>query len=432
MPSTVVVVNPRSAGGKTERRWPQLRQIIHESYGPFEERFTKGPGDGTTLARDALKAGAELVVALGGDGTINEVVNGFFDGDTAAGGSFGVLPSGSGGDFVKTLGTATDLRRPPHSSRARRRRSTSAASPSSPTTAPSSAATSSTSPRSESPAWSTATSTSRRSRSAATVASRSRRCAPARIQERHACALRSTAGPPRDGKIYTVAVANGRFFGGGMKVAPEARLDDGLFDVVTLGDFSFADLVLRGLDIYSGKHVTNPKVTVHRARRVEAARHQRRRGAARRRRRAARPPARHLRALARGVERARLRVIAEAWSQVKLRVVKSLVALGCGVLLFLSCADFDIWPLTWIAHGPAPVRDPRSTRTEKAVVLRLALRPHRQRRRLLLDRRLSQRFGHLPLVAALPIFSLLIGYQAITFALFAWALRRLHDAADCR
>ena len=76
--------------------------------------------------------------------------------------------------------------------------------------------------------------------------------------------------PPKDGKIYTVAVANGRYFGGGMKVAPDAALDDGMFDVITMGDFGFGDLLFRGLDIYSGKHLRNPKVSVHRARRVEA------------------------------------------------------------------------------------------------------------------------------------------------------------------
>jgi diacylglycerol kinase family enzyme len=76
--------------------------------------------------------------------------------------------------------------------------------------------------------------------------------------------------PARDGKIYNVAVANGRYFGGGMKVAPDASLDDGLFDVVTMGDMGMSDLLLRGLDIYSGKHLKNPKVSLHRARRVEA------------------------------------------------------------------------------------------------------------------------------------------------------------------
>jgi diacylglycerol kinase (ATP) len=76
--------------------------------------------------------------------------------------------------------------------------------------------------------------------------------------------------PPKEGKIYTVAVANGRYFGGGMKVAPDAALDDGWFDVITMGDFGFGDLLLRGLDVYSGKHVHNPKVSVARARKVVA------------------------------------------------------------------------------------------------------------------------------------------------------------------
>ena len=83
MPGTVLVVNPHSAGGKTERRWPELRATIQEAYGAFDERFTRAPGDATGMTREALRGGAELVVAVGGDGTINEVVNGFFDGESA-------------------------------------------------------------------------------------------------------------------------------------------------------------------------------------------------------------------------------------------------------------------------------------------------------------------------------------------------------------
>src|SRR5437868_5254523 len=106
MPGTVLVVNPHSAGGKTERRWPELRATIQEAYGAFEERFTHAAGDATDMTREALRAGAELVVAVGGDGTINEVVNGFFDGETAVSptASFGIVPAGTGGDFIKTLG----------------------------------------------------------------------------------------------------------------------------------------------------------------------------------------------------------------------------------------------------------------------------------------------------------------------------------------
>jgi YegS/Rv2252/BmrU family lipid kinase len=272
MPSTVLVVNPRSAGGKTERRWPQLRQVILEAYGPFEERFTKAPGDGTELARQALRDGALAVVALGGDGTINEVVNGFFDGDKPINptATFGVLPSGSGGDFVKTLGTPKDLR------------------------AAATLLKSEPKPIDVGRLSFIASDGSRASRHFINISSFGMSGLVDRYVNRSSKPLGGTmtfvlatlrAGthyknanvrltldgrPPKEGKIYTVAVANGRYFGGGMKVAPEARLDDGLFDVVTLGDYGFSDLLLRGLDVYSGKHIHGPKVTVHRARRVEA------------------------------------------------------------------------------------------------------------------------------------------------------------------
>ena len=112
MAGTVLVVNPQSAGGKTERRWPELRATIQEAYGAFEERFTRRAGDATTLTREALVAGADLVVAVGGDGTINEVVNGFFDdqGPVRPQASFGIVPAGTGGDFIKTLGTSKEIR----------------------------------------------------------------------------------------------------------------------------------------------------------------------------------------------------------------------------------------------------------------------------------------------------------------------------------
>jgi YegS/Rv2252/BmrU family lipid kinase len=273
MPGTVVVVNPHSAGRKTEKRWPQLREIIHEAYGPFETRFTDKPGSATTLTRDALKSGAELVVAIGGDGTINEVVNGFYEGTRAIApqASFGVLPAGTGGDFVKTLGTSRDIRTAASDLRSAQ-------------------------PRAIDLGRLTFVGNDGKTevRHFINVASFGIGGLVDKYVNESSKALGGTlsfaistlkAGlnyknaevrvviddaPAREGRIYNIAVANGRYFGGGMKIAPDAALDDGLFDVVTLGDFHFSDLLLRGLDIYTGKHVHNPKVTVHRARRVEA------------------------------------------------------------------------------------------------------------------------------------------------------------------
>jgi YegS/Rv2252/BmrU family lipid kinase len=272
MPGTVLVVNPHSAGGKTERRWPELRAQIQEAYGTFEERFTHAAGDATDLTREALRGGADLVVAVGGDGTTNEVVNGFFDGETpvAPKASFGLIPAGTGGDFIKTLGiprdtfaAAANLKSPPRAIDVGRLHYVTDGG---------------------APAVryfiniasfgigglidryvnkSSKTFGGKVSFAVATLKAGARYKNPT-------VRLVLDGGPAREGKIYNVAVANGRYFGGGMKVAPDAALDDGWFDVITLGDFGFADLVFRGLDIYSGKHLRNPKVTVHRARKIEA------------------------------------------------------------------------------------------------------------------------------------------------------------------
>jgi hypothetical protein len=70
--------------------------------------------------------------------------------------------------------------------------------------------------------------------------------------------------------INTVAIANGKYFGGAMMVAPDAEVDDGLFDVIAMGDFGFADFVRSGRRLYKGTHLGMEKVSTRRARVVEA------------------------------------------------------------------------------------------------------------------------------------------------------------------
>src|SRR5262249_61802856 len=70
--------------------------------------------------------------------------------------------------------------------------------------------------------------------------------------------------------INTVAVANGKYFGGAMMVAPDAEVDDGQFDVIAMGDFGFGDLLKSGRRLYKGTHLAMDKVSARRARVVEA------------------------------------------------------------------------------------------------------------------------------------------------------------------
>ena len=101
-----IILNPQAASGKARRLWPRLSLTFEKTLGPIETRFTQAPGHATELARDALDSDADLVVAIGGDGTANEVANGFFrDGKPISpDASMAVCPLGTGGDFRRSAG----------------------------------------------------------------------------------------------------------------------------------------------------------------------------------------------------------------------------------------------------------------------------------------------------------------------------------------
>lgn len=102
---TVFVVNPHAGSGATGREWPRIESRAREVLGPFTYCLTQGPGDATRLTREHLQAGADRIVCVGGDGTLNEVINGFMaeEGPVARGACLGFLPNGTGCDFCKTV-----------------------------------------------------------------------------------------------------------------------------------------------------------------------------------------------------------------------------------------------------------------------------------------------------------------------------------------
>jgi len=107
-----IIVNPRAGRGAVETGWTAVREIVEAEDLSYEVAFTEGPGHAISLAREAIGRGIRFVVAVGGDGTINEVVNGMMgehgplDPDTV----LGVVAAGSGSDFVRTFGLSQDPR----------------------------------------------------------------------------------------------------------------------------------------------------------------------------------------------------------------------------------------------------------------------------------------------------------------------------------
>ncbi|HEX9917563.1 MAG TPA: acylglycerol kinase family protein, partial [Pyrinomonadaceae bacterium] len=93
----LVIVNPASAGGATGRAWPRLASDLRAHFGAFNCTFTERAGDAAVIARREARAGRNLIIACGGDGTISEVANGILE--SGADAELGMLPSGTGGDF---------------------------------------------------------------------------------------------------------------------------------------------------------------------------------------------------------------------------------------------------------------------------------------------------------------------------------------------
>ncbi len=270
-PRTTVIVNPNSQGGKLRERWHEVSETLSRAF-PFEEAMTTGKGDATKLTREALRAGAERIVAVGGDGTINEVVNGFFENGVAIApdASLGMIPFGTGGDFRRTLKLPTEVADAAAVIAANQRIKIDVG-------------------RLD---FTTMTGGAE-TRMFANIASFGVSGVVDRLVNESGKKLgrlsfmlataRATWSYKNqrvqlvlDGKdrveatINTVAVANGRYFGGGMMVAPNAEIDDGTFDVIAIGDLGFGELLTSGRRLFKGTHLAMDKVTARRAKLVEA------------------------------------------------------------------------------------------------------------------------------------------------------------------
>ncbi|RKG96519.1 YegS/Rv2252/BmrU family lipid kinase [Corallococcus sp. CA053C] len=256
---TFLVVNPRSANGQTGKRWVEISAQVGRVLGEFGHGFTSGGMDAARLARQAIDDGYECIVAVGGDGTLNEVTNGFFrDGQVInPQAALGLLPRGTGGDFRRTFGWDLEL-----GSALERLRTEK--------TEPFDVGRLDFIDNDGQPA----------TRFFANIASFGVSAVVAREVNSGSKALgghvsfmwgtvkglvkyteqqvRLTldGGTPESVSVTTVAVANGRYFGSGMFVAPDAVTHDGLFDITLWSHYRLSDFVLKSKGVYNGDHVT--------------------------------------------------------------------------------------------------------------------------------------------------------------------------------
>ncbi len=266
--TTAAIVNPRAGSGAARRRWPHAAHLLAQRLGPIKTCFTEAPGHATALARELAEAGCDLLIVAGGDGTLNEVVNGILP--LSSGPRIGVLPLASGGDFARTLGltglapavdalAAGECRRI-DAFRARFR---------DPGGVPvarcflnaASFGLGAVAARGVR-GWCRAVPGSARYLAAAIP--------PLASGRSYRVTLRFDDALPMAFDITTAAVANGQYQGGGIRIAPEAAVDDGLADITVVQRVSLAEVVVNLPILYSGAIHSHPKVRHWRAARVWA------------------------------------------------------------------------------------------------------------------------------------------------------------------
>ena len=272
----LVIANPKSAGGSTRDRWSAIASDLRTHFGAFSVAFTKGPGDGIEIARRSAESGRTFIIACGGDGTINEVANGILRSGKDV--ELGVFPSGTGGDFRRTLGMPHEER---EAARALKNGETKHIDVGKVTFVG----------HDDKPAeryflnvtsFGLAASIIERVKGSTSLSwlpldnVRGRASfALSTLQEViaiGATTVRVRIDDKEERTLQTVnfCVANARFFGGGMKIAPAAKINDGFLDVINIGDIRTAKIILNAYTLYRGTHLELPEVKDTLAKRIEA------------------------------------------------------------------------------------------------------------------------------------------------------------------
>jgi diacylglycerol kinase (ATP) len=263
-----VIVNPTAQKGRAGKRWPAIEAELVRRLGPFEARFTTAPGQATELARKALSSGARRIVAVGGDGTVNEVLNGLLYGPgrlIAADTVLCPIPAGTANELCRALGHLVE-----------------------PTRAYEAAAGEGSRPvdllrvRCQGLDGQPVQRFGYLIVSIGAAATISHRTSQSRWAKKLGGVAYLLMTPPVtlgyrvrdvaitvDGEarglrpIFTAMVANTENGGGGMRLMPGARFDDGVLDLIEMGNITpWAMLTTVLPKVYDGGHVGHPKVTV--------------------------------------------------------------------------------------------------------------------------------------------------------------------------
>lgn len=263
-----LIVNPIAGARRTAKKWPQIMRLLKSLGLRFEYDLTEGPRHAIELAKSAANKGYDLVVSVGGDGTLNEVMNGLYEAGNIRNVTLGIISTGTGSDYIRTIGI----------------------------------------PRPYEEACQCLISPKRLTVDlgiieyinngqtvkrlfinfaglgfdAEVVKATTQKFKALGVIPSYLMGLLISLlfyenrevslimdGEREERKVCTVLMSNGKYGGGGMLATPNADPTDGLFEVLIIDDLTKLDLLWSLPRVYKGTHLTHSKVTIKRAKEVE-------------------------------------------------------------------------------------------------------------------------------------------------------------------
>lgn len=266
MPKThaKIIINPTAGANSTYRMWPHIQSLLRHDGLSFDFQYTEGTGHAISLAREATNDGYRLLVAIGGDGTINEVANGLLSASGCLSTVLGIVSTGTGNDFIRSMGIPRDYISACKCLVARRQTLIDAG---------------------KVQYYRNGKREERYFINSAGVGfdaevNDAANHLPKQMGHtipfvlgllktlpayKNKDVTLNIDGQPESKRVLSIVVSNGAYFGGGMKIAPDARLTDHQMDVISIGNVSKAELLKVFPRVYKGTHISHPKVNVKKA-----------------------------------------------------------------------------------------------------------------------------------------------------------------------
>lgn len=267
----LAIVNPVSANGTTGKQWPEFEKAMRDSGIDFDFVLTKYPMHAKELTQNALKSGYDVILSVGGDGTMNEVLNGFFHegkliNEDAA---LAMFSQGTGCDLIRTLGIKKDVYSVikilkdmesmvfdvgsaefiEYSGEKTQRYFLNVSD--------------------VGIGGETTFRVNKRSKALKGFLSFALGALTTVFAYKNKDFEITIDDINIKEKLNSVIVTNGKYFGGGMQIAPMADMTDGYFDIIILGDFNKLEMLYNFPKIYDGSHISHPKVKHYRGKNVK-------------------------------------------------------------------------------------------------------------------------------------------------------------------